>query len=196
MLQLVGVRLGWGLPSQSLAQLRTATDGRDSGYCGAYTTLRGQFWPTSHCSSKRGTGERCHVDADCESERCGRVSDYDLFTTCLEPLPTPSQRARQKRRIDLDAIRTRFLCPRGLSISLLDGFAGYECIDTTSSLEHCGGCNNAKDKALSGADRSELGEYGALSVACTDSRCIASESDRSLATTRRVGADLRLHSDL
>ena len=148
----------------------------DVGYCGAYTNERGIYYSAGFCSDGSALGQQCAVDADCQSGRCARAHDYDPSTTCLEPLSAPSQRARQKRRIDLDALRTRFLCPRGLSMCLLDGFAGYECIDTTSSLEHCGGCNNAKDKALRGADCSELGEYGALSVACTDSRCVASES--------------------
>ena len=137
------------------------------------------YFQQGQCGYARETGEQCNVASQCASGVCALSNEWDPYTTCQEALvvdpPTPSQRAREKRRVNLDALRTRFLCPRGMTMCLLDGFAGYECIDTTTSLEHCGGCNNAKDSAERGADCSELGEIGALSVQCQQSRCVASE---------------------
>ena len=125
------------------------------------------------CDDGLTTGERCSYARECKSGLCANIDPFDRSTTCIEPPPMPNQRARQKRRIDLDGLRKRFMCPRGLTACQIDGFAGYECIDTTSSLEHCGGCKNAAAGDERGLDCSDLGEYGALSVACVDLRCIA-----------------------
>lgn len=90
--------------------------------------------------------------------------------------PSPGARARARREIDFAGIRRRAnLCPKGLTACQLGSRTmSYECVDTTTSLEHCGGCFN--DATSPGVDCSDMDAFGASSVACADSRCVVSAS--------------------
>ena len=159
----------------------------ESGHCGSLNSPLYGFIAGGHCSYPIATGFQCAIDSDCASGDCALSQTYSDFTTCQAALAAPSQRARAKRRLSLMGHRERFACPMGFRTCSLG--AGYECIDTTSSLEHCGGCSNAEDPAQRGFDCSELSGLGTSSVACVDSQCVASESFATFLDSPRTLAD-------
>ena len=150
--------------------------------------------------SSQEDGKLCTRDLDCQTGYCRTVGTPALCSVphtgapgsacergqdCQEELfcaadhvcrSMPSQRARAKRRVELAAEsakvrRRRFLCSLPMSSCPVGSVGHFECIDTTSSLEHCGGCGTAD-----GVDCSTLADQGAREVACIDSHCVICES--------------------
>lgn len=81
---------------------------------------------------------------------------------------TPSARARTKR--ERLTLVPRNVCG-GMSACPLPG-GGFECIDTSSSLENCGGCLGIDKDAV---DCSTL--EAVVSVGCVDSLCVAASCE-------------------
>lgn len=165
-----------------------------SGTCGAYTDFKGDYFDRGVCGPLVEAGDRCRIDSDCASGSCSLANAYDPYTTCADTSepppdpPSPSQHARQKRRIELAAGMAQkpvAACPAGLTVCSLGALAGFECVDTSSSLEHCGGCSNAKLERARGVDCSEIVQDGALSVACIRGHCVATACDADSVLTPR-----------
>ncbi|KAK0208200.1 protein priA [Desarmillaria ectypa] len=94
---------------------------------------------------------------------------------CL-PHPTPSNPPSSHpsgyhgghRKRDIHKSRSASLCPFGLDACPIAGLTGngdYECIDTSSDLEACGGCPSLGQ----GEDCTAIS--GAWNVACENRRC-------------------------
>lgn len=100
-------------------------------------------------------------------------------------IPVPGQGVRRSRLVpQAQARSTNAFCPRGQSAcslaASLDPADGYDCLDTLSSLEMCGGCPTGTDlsdpSAPSGVDCSTL--PGVNDVECDGGRCRIRASNR------------------
>ncbi|GAA6008975.1 hypothetical protein JCM10207_004051 [Rhodosporidiobolus poonsookiae] len=73
---------------------------------------------------------KCKHGLICKPTHKGKV--------CVDPHPKPSQRAK---RSESSAERRDMLCPGSqIACPLVGGRLGYECVDTETNIEQCGGC--------------------------------------------------------
>ncbi|GAA5871762.1 hypothetical protein JCM16303_000857 [Sporobolomyces ruberrimus] len=125
-----------------------------SGYCS---------FGTANCDEHATT-----VGADCSSDpqfKCTETStgqaltcDESNFTCQLAAVPSGRARARRNNA-------RRNLCPAAHEEAcVVEGTSGFECVDTTSSLEQCGGC-----ASQGGVDCTTLA--GVESVGCNAGVC-------------------------
>ena len=105
-----------------------------------------------------------------DKQACTQTSTGQALTcrptdfTCQLSGPQPSARARARRSESLLARRN--LCPSvDHQACRVEGTNSFECIDTTSSLESCGGCLSDG----TGVDCTSL--PGAASFGCVQSVC-------------------------
>lgn len=82
---------------------------------------------------------------------------------CGERLTGPSQGARSKRHIEIALAKRKGLCPASTTACKVG--AGFECVNTATSLEQCGGC----DGTTGGVDCSAL--MNVASVGCVAGVC-------------------------
>ncbi|TKA58329.1 hypothetical protein B0A53_00067 [Rhodotorula sp. CCFEE 5036] len=108
--------------------LQTQTDYNcQSGFCSS----------SGYCANKVTTvGGDCSFDM---TRGCGAgLTPVSNGATCTCQLATgPSQRARARRSV---VQRRAGTCPASHTACSVDGVKGFECIDTTSNIEQCGGC--------------------------------------------------------
>ncbi|GAA5820077.1 hypothetical protein JCM10212_006428 [Sporobolomyces blumeae] len=141
----------------SFSPTASNTCGGDGSFCQDYTqgnpantdaenyAIFNQFCASGYCNYGTGNCDQhvTTVGGDCSSDplfACTQTStgqaltcDQTSFTCQLAVVP--SGRARTRRNLE-----RRNLCPAGHSACEVEGTLGYECIDTASSLEMCGGC--------------------------------------------------------
>nr|XP_031860999.1 uncharacterized protein CI109_003359 [Kwoniella shandongensis]KAA5528071.1 hypothetical protein CI109_003359 [Kwoniella shandongensis] len=86
---------------------------------------------------------------------------------------------RQAR--DSARLPSQSFCPSGLEACLVNGSGdGYECIDTMSELESCGGCLNGAlgvQNATAGTDCTQIAGVAFGGATCTAGRCNAFACD-------------------
>ncbi|GAA5876553.1 hypothetical protein JCM16303_003577 [Sporobolomyces ruberrimus] len=125
-----------------------------SGYCNL---------GTAQCDT-HGTavGADCSADPDfyCTETSTGQALSCDASTLTCVVAAVPSGRARARRNLNL----TKNLCAAGHQSCAVAGSSSFECIDTTSSLEQCGGC-----ASQGGVDCTAL--PGVESVGCSAGVC-------------------------
>lgn len=105
------------------------------------------------------------------SSACRRDNTFYVFNQ--PPPPTAAPRARARR---LDAELARLAqehpeCPPGRTACPVEG-GGYECIDTDTELESCGGCRVPGSSAPAGIDCTALPGVHPHAVTCTRGRCV------------------------
>lgn len=136
-----------------------------------------------------GIGAECDVTGDYEYDASGNDQacasgscDASTFmcVAAAAAAPGASQAARRERRHQLLA-RKGQVCAIGHSACQIDGL-GYECVDTTSSLERCGGCG-AQD---GGVDCSTI--TGAVGVECVNAKCVVSSCSLGFMLDEATGA--------
>ncbi|POY75869.1 hypothetical protein BMF94_0951 [Rhodotorula taiwanensis] len=114
------------------------------------------------CMSYVGDGGDCSADPDnaCQPGLYAWRNRSTGECTCrTTPPPTASQRARTRRQI-------ASLCPASYTACSLSDGAAFECLDTETNLEQCGGCANSD-----GVDCTGLA--GVAAVGCVGGRCEA-----------------------
>ncbi|GAA5915805.1 uncharacterized protein JCM6883_006292, partial [Sporobolomyces salmoneus] len=99
-----------------------------SGYCNA---------GTAQCDVRGGEGADCSTDPEffCGENAAGQDLYCDASTSTCQVLAAPSGRARARR--NLLKINS---CASGHEACPVEGTSGFECIETLSNLEQCGGC--------------------------------------------------------
>ncbi|GAA5833649.1 hypothetical protein JCM3766R1_002599 [Sporobolomyces carnicolor] len=120
--------------------------------CGAIVTdaqnyaIFNQFCSSGYCNFGNGNCDThaTTVGADCSSDpefKCTQTAtgqaltcDQTTFTCALAAVP--SGRARERRNL----ASKRNVCPSSHEACPVSGGAGFECIDTTTNIEQCGGC--------------------------------------------------------
>lgn len=128
-----------------------------------------QFCSTGYCNYGTGNCDNhgTTVGADCSSDpefyctetSTGQALTCDTTSNTCALAAVPSGRARARRNLG-----RRNLCPASHEACAIEGSAGFECIDTSSNLEQCGGCaSNA------GVDCTSL--EGVDSVGCVAGTC-------------------------
>jgi len=113
-------------------------------------------------------GSPCGVDSVCASDVCQTDSTCQAVS-----LAAPSQAARQKKKrfvVGPGAGVAKFFgeCKRGFTACLVassEHSENYECVNTDSNLEQCGGCAND-----GGVDCTDL--PGVEGVMCDAGRCV------------------------
>ncbi|KAI5480749.1 acyl-CoA N-acyltransferase domain protein [Pseudohyphozyma bogoriensis] len=146
-------------------------------------TASGQCIPTSHCPPPN-TLTRTDHHATCTCHAPAWTSDNNDGCRCAPPYvagPGPERTcvlppsARAKARLSkksqvawtgavVDAELDAFRCPDGERACPVGSGDGWECVDTTTSLDSCGGC-------LTDTGVNCLAIRGALGVSCVDSKC-------------------------
>ncbi|GAA6063426.1 hypothetical protein JCM10212_002612 [Sporobolomyces blumeae] len=104
-----------------------------------------QFCASGYCNYGNGNcdvhvttvGGDCSSDPDfgCSQTSTGQALTCDETTFTCQLAAVPSGRARTRRNLS-----RRNLCPASHEACSIEGTSGFECIDTSSSLEACGGC--------------------------------------------------------
>ncbi|WWC63839.1 uncharacterized protein I303_106444 [Kwoniella dejecticola CBS 10117] len=104
---------------------------------------------------------------------------YTWFNYIHSQEATASGLARRQNRERLQRLRRekQTLCPRGAKACAVPGTAAYECIDTRSELEACGGClfgeyQNPLNSTV-GIDCTSLAGIAQGAVTCANSQCEA-----------------------
>ncbi|GAA5829221.1 hypothetical protein JCM5353_000963 [Sporobolomyces roseus] len=125
-----------------------------SGYCGFNTGV---------CSEHTTTvGGSCAEDPDyaCTQTSTGQALTCDQTTFTCQVAAVPSGRARARRNLS-----ARSLCSAsGEEACAIEGGKGFECIDTSSNLEQCGGC-----ASVAGVDCTAI--EGVEQVGCVQGTC-------------------------
>ncbi|RSH95573.1 hypothetical protein EHS25_000665 [Saitozyma podzolica] len=90
----------------------------------------------------------------------------------------PSAGMRRRKELALKTGEEKGLCPAGLeACSVLGIPGGYECLDTASELESCGGCLHQLDGQTSpanqGVDCQEVPGVPVGAITCQDGECEA-----------------------
>lgn len=95
-----------------------------------------------------GTSKCACVDKTTMSGTPGTcvTGNYFLFDVIPVPVPsaTPQRRRAAARRAREYLARKHPFCPPRTRACVVDSGAGYECIDTETELESCGGCLDAE----------------------------------------------------
>ncbi|GAA5953109.1 hypothetical protein JCM3765_007412 [Sporobolomyces pararoseus] len=123
-----------------------------SGYCNV---------GTGACDVKATTvGADCSTDPEffCSQTSTGAPLTCDDTTFQCRLADVPSGRARARRNIKINA------CAQGHQSCSVEGTSGFECVDTSSSLEQCGGC-----AGQGGVDCTVI--EGVAAVGCEQGRC-------------------------
>jgi len=117
-----------------------------------------------------------HSQATCmQGEICGFTCDSGYIRSgndcvCSSACPSAVMRKRSHGE-DLQMVIGTRLCPSGQEVC--GGFSGpksYECIDTKTTLDSCGGCVfPLSGRNATGTDCSAI--LGAANVRCIDSKC-------------------------
>ena len=145
---------------------QVTSDGTDA----QNSAISGQFCASGYCNlgtascDVHGTA----VDADCSTDpdfyctttSTGQALTCDATTLTCQLAAVPSGRARARR--NLVKINS---CPQGHESCSIEGSSGFECIDTLSSLEQCGGCASSGK----GVDCTSL--PGVAAVGCVEGSC-------------------------
>ncbi|GAA5820376.1 hypothetical protein JCM10212_002726 [Sporobolomyces blumeae] len=100
-----------------------------SGYCN---------YGTGNCDVHATTvGADCSSDPEfaCTQTSTGQALTCDQTSFTCQLAAVPSGRARARRNL-----ARRNLCPASHEACAIEGSSGFECIDTSSNLEQCGGC--------------------------------------------------------
>ncbi|WWC91015.1 uncharacterized protein L201_005955 [Kwoniella dendrophila CBS 6074] len=88
-----------------------------------------------------------------------------------------AKRNLKEKLLSLRREQSKLLCPSGLNPCSVQGTNTYECIDTTTELESCGGCMSGQfhssQNATIGVDCSSLPGVAKGAVTCTNSQCQA-----------------------
>ncbi|GAA5844178.1 hypothetical protein JCM3766R1_003282 [Sporobolomyces carnicolor] len=127
-----------------------------------------QFCSSGYCNFGTGTCDvhATTVGADCSNDeqfKCtqtstGQALTCDTTTFTCQLAQVPSGRARARRNLS-----KRNLCPSANEEACAIS-GGFDCIDTTSNLENCGGC-----AGKGGVDCTQL--EGVSSASCENSVC-------------------------
>ncbi|BGP14504.1 hypothetical protein JCM10213_003090 [Rhodosporidiobolus nylandii] len=104
-----------------------------SGYCN---------YGTAVCDTHGGLGDDCSTDPDFY---CGTGLQCNTATYQCEIAAVPSAARARARRDEMNGRRLarRNLCPAQTSACAVDGGRGFECINTSTNIEQCGGCASA-----------------------------------------------------
>ncbi|GAA5934912.1 uncharacterized protein JCM15063_003100 [Sporobolomyces koalae] len=124
-----------------------------SGYCN---------YGTAQCDVRGTTvGADCSSDPDfyCGQTSTGQALTCDQSTNQCALAAVPSGRARARRNVSLNT------CAQGHEACAVEGTSSFECVDTLSSLEQCGGC------AASGKGVDCTALPGVSSVGCSQGVC-------------------------
>ncbi|KAI9633975.1 uncharacterized protein MKK02DRAFT_28709 [Dioszegia hungarica] len=139
---------------------------------------------------------RAHFFADTPGNRyacfCGMPTSYSNPVTCgpdtyfsyyHTPEAAASGLARRNRREELAARKAelaKLFCPLGRTACRVQGVEdAYECIDTKTELESCGGCrwgeyaSSASSNVTIGEDCSSMTAIARGGATCTNGRCTA-----------------------
>ncbi|WVQ63712.1 uncharacterized protein L199_001865 [Kwoniella botswanensis] len=115
-----------------------------------------------------------------DPRNCG-ASGFFLYSHSAASSASGLARRQLKDKLDVARKerqkRERF-CPKGLMACAVEGWDSYECIDTSSELESCGGCiygeyGSSFNTTSSGTDCSTLPGILFGAVTCQDSKCQA-----------------------
>ncbi|WVW79563.1 hypothetical protein I302_101532 [Kwoniella bestiolae CBS 10118] len=125
-------------------------------------------------------GCRCNnayaIDGAGNEVTCGTYTWY-TFTHSMEATASGLARRMMKERLMQLKRESQTLCPQGSKACTVPGSASYECIDTRSELESCGGCLHGEYQATSnvtlGTDCSTLPGVALGAITCSDSQCEA-----------------------
>ncbi|KAK4684318.1 hypothetical protein P7C73_g5867, partial [Tremellales sp. Uapishka_1] len=106
-------------------------------------------------------------------EPSGTCPAGDYFIFQHSPDAAASGLSRRRLRAALNRRVGPTYCPVGLTACAIDG--GYECIDTMTELESCGGCLDAQFGVSSGTRGQDCSSMGALMghATCTSGTCVA-----------------------
>ena len=106
---------------------------------------------------------------------CGSLSDYVYWQPNAGPVPSG---LRKRDAFRAEIAEKRGLCPGGQTACRVASGEGYECVDTSSELESCGGCvhgewesKNSKASQAYGVDCTSLPAVLPGSVTCNAGRC-------------------------
>ncbi|WWD09485.1 hypothetical protein V865_007609 [Kwoniella europaea PYCC6329] len=123
------------------------------------------------CSCTRQAGESIAYS----SEKVCEIGTAMIYKT-VDNQVLPSGYARRALKEKLKKARTVGLCPEGFEACKIgDSPEGYECIDTFSDLESCGGCTSGKFETgqVSGTDCTTLPGIADYGVTCFKGSCQA-----------------------
>ncbi|GAA5886463.1 hypothetical protein JCM16303_001418 [Sporobolomyces ruberrimus] len=128
-----------------------------------------QFCSTGYCNFGTGNCDNhgTTIGADCTDDtqfKCtetstGQALKCDTATFTCQLATAASGRARERRNL-----AKRNVCPSSHEACSVDGKSAFECVDTSSSLEQCGGC-----AGQGGVDCTAL--PGVESVGCSAGVC-------------------------
>ncbi|OCF56085.1 hypothetical protein L486_06026 [Kwoniella mangroviensis CBS 10435] len=107
---------------------------------------------------------------------CGTYTWY-TFTHTAEAAASDLARRMMKERLLQLKRESQTLCPQGNKACVVPGSASYECVDTRTELESCGGCLHGEYQATSnvtlGTDCSTLPGVALGAITCSNSQCEA-----------------------
>ncbi|WVW79565.1 hypothetical protein I302_101534 [Kwoniella bestiolae CBS 10118] len=122
---------------------------------------------------------RCNIDNTIEGKSPTTCGPNVWFTFTHSAGATASGLARRNLKERLIALRrqSQTLCPKAAKACSVPGSETYECIDTSSELESCGGCMfgefQSSNNVTLGTDCSSLPGVARGAVTCYNSQCEA-----------------------
>ncbi|WVW79566.1 hypothetical protein I302_101535 [Kwoniella bestiolae CBS 10118] len=122
---------------------------------------------------------RCNSDYTIEGETPKTCGPTVWFTYTHSPDASASGLSRRILRERSSIIRreSQTFCPKGAKACSIPGRGSYECIDTSSELESCGGCMSGEYHSSSnvtiGTDCSSLPGVARGAITCYNSQCEA-----------------------
>ncbi|KAL7422349.1 hypothetical protein Q5752_002995 [Cryptotrichosporon argae] len=153
-------------------------------YTDVYYTISSAGYDCTCFSSSDGTNAVAHTTAD----GCDSTSIYwfqheaGAYVTDANSPAQPSAWAKRQARERLARRRAGLvardaLCPGAASACKVPGIVGsYECVDTQTELESCGGCTYGSftdSSATKGVDCTKLAGVSSGSVTCVSGQCKA-----------------------
>ncbi|WRT69261.1 uncharacterized protein IL334_006245 [Kwoniella shivajii] len=134
------------------------------------STTVGQFYCV--CAQNRLTD----VDSTASQANCG-VGAFFVYAEGPESTASQVDRRRLRERLRLAKKGVVEYCPTGMKACNVQGYDSYECINTASELEACGGCMDGEYKSQSntttGVDCTTLPGIAFGAVTCYNSKCEA-----------------------
>ncbi|WWC88761.1 uncharacterized protein L201_003674 [Kwoniella dendrophila CBS 6074] len=112
---------------------------------------------------------------------CSPTSYFAYFHT-RDAQASGLVRRKVREQRDLTARREIRYCPSGLTACNVDDTGNYECLDTSSELESCGGCLNGRygnSSASVGIDCTNTGAAFGAST-CVNGQCVISACKKGL----------------
>jgi hypothetical protein len=135
---------------------------KDAGYC-LYSTLRTLPQRTKTCLLTKIYPSLFFIacNADQGYSLCG---DDSCAQSCSSGVPTLDRRRASKEKLGN--------CPRGQTACYVGDSSqrprgrvlSYECLDTSTNIESCGGCQYPRDGQIQGQDCTELDGPNEISV--------------------------------